>query len=82
MAECSQIRSWILTRSILWDSCSATRKAGPFKLEVEWIKVRTSSPDNAAMPLQRDTGYVEAGHERYKLDGYASTEGEHDYVEF
>jgi monofunctional biosynthetic peptidoglycan transglycosylase len=53
------------------------KKAGPFKLEVEWIKVRRGSTVNAATLLRRDIGSVESGHERSKLDVFVSTEGEH-----
>ena len=36
------------------------KKAGPFKLEVEWIKVRSGSTVNAAIMFQRDIALVEA----------------------
>ena len=58
------------------------KKAGPFKLEVEWIKVQSGSAVTAAMLVQRDVAYVEAGHERHKLDVYAPTEGENHPVVF
>ncbi|MHC4398316.1 MAG: CIA30 family protein [Planctomycetota bacterium] len=58
------------------------KKAGPFKLEVDWIKVRSGLAVAAAILVQRDITYVEAGHERHKLDVYAPTEGENHPVVF
>ena len=50
------------------------KKAGPFTLEVESIKVRAGAKVGAAMKVQRDIAYVENGHERHKLDVYAPSE--------
>ena len=58
------------------------KKAGPFKLEVEWIKAQSGSAVTAAMLVQRDIAYVEAGHERHILDVYAPTEDENHPIVF
>ena len=51
------------------------KNAGPFKLEVEWIKVTAAFVVADDMRVQRDIAYVEKGHERHELDVYAPTGG-------
>ncbi len=50
------------------------KQPGPFKLEVDWIKVRGASRV-VPMRVDRDLVYVEHGHARHKLDVYAPSEG-------
>ena len=50
------------------------KKAGPFKLEVDWIQVRGHSTA-AAMNVHRDIAYVENGDPRQKLDIYSPGDG-------
>ena len=52
------------------------KQAGPFKLEVEWIKARSGPAVSATMTVLRNIAYVENGHQRHKLDVYAPAEGE------
>lgn len=52
------------------------KKAGPFKLEVESIKVGAETKVGAAMNVKRDITYVANGNERHMLDVYAPVEGE------
>lgn len=56
------------------------KKAGPFRLEVEWIKVKSGAAVTSAMVTQGDIAYGE--HERHKLDVYAPMEGENHPVVF
>ncbi|WP_167546701.1 CIA30 family protein [Stieleria maiorica] len=58
------------------------KQAGPFKLEVEWIKVRKASTVSEAINVRRDVAYVENGHERQKLDVYAPPEGDDHPIVF
>ncbi len=58
-----------------------TKRPGPFKLEVEWIKARSGSHADAQM-VHRDIAYVEQGNERHKLDIYAPTDGENHLIVF
>ncbi len=51
------------------------KKAGPFELEVEWIKVRSGDRVAAAIMVRRDVAYVDQGDAMQKLDVYAPTEG-------
>ncbi|MCS7469126.1 CIA30 family protein [Stieleria sp. ICT_E10.1] len=58
------------------------KQAGPFRLEVEWIKARSGPKVTAPMLVRRDIAYVEKGHERHKLDVHAPTEGEDHPIVF
>ncbi|QDV45863.1 Carboxylesterase [Stieleria neptunia] len=58
------------------------KQAGPFKLEVEWIKTRSDPAVSETMTVRRDIAYVDSGHARQKLDVYAPTEGEDHPIAF
>lgn len=44
------------------------KKAGPFKLEVEWIKARSSPIVSASMKVRRDIASIDGRQARHQLD--------------